>query len=129
MEIFNHPLNKLFSTLALSPAFKLPTTVETQIWIAISTYLLVAIAKKRLNLKQPLAQILHILSISLFEKEPLFYMLNRNDYIAVNSSNSNQLNFLRSRSNKFQPSHYTELSSIDWSALFPRTLHLIPQGF
>ena len=32
--------------------------VETQIWIAISTYLIVAIAKKKLNLKQPLHQIL-----------------------------------------------------------------------
>ena len=66
--------------------------VETQIWIAISTYLLVAIAKKRLSLKQPLAQILHILSISLFEKESLFQILDKNNKIEHDSDNSNQLN-------------------------------------
>ena len=65
--------------------------VETQIWIAISTYLLVAIAKKRLNLKQPLAQILHILSISLFEKETLFQILNKSDSIKPTNTNPNQL--------------------------------------
>jgi len=66
--------------------------VETQIWIAISTYLLVAIAKKRLNLKQPLAQILHIMSISLFEKESLFQILNKNNQGGLSNSTSNQLN-------------------------------------
>jgi hypothetical protein len=45
--------------------------VKTQIWIAISTYLLVAILKKRLDLKQSLYTILQILSISLFEKIPI----------------------------------------------------------
>lgn len=66
--------------------------VETQIWIAISTYLLVAIAKKRLSLEQPLAQILHILSISLFEKESLFQLLNKNSDLRSNNDSDNQLN-------------------------------------
>lgn len=66
--------------------------VETQIWIAISTYLLVAIAKKRLKLKQPLAQILHILSISLFEKESLFQILDKNNHFKHNNANAKQLN-------------------------------------
>ena len=66
--------------------------VETQIWIAISTYLLVAIAKKKLNLEQPLAQILHILSISLFEKESLFQLLNKKNDLHIDYALDNQLN-------------------------------------
>lgn len=65
--------------------------IETQIWIAISTYLLVAIAKKKLKLQQPLAQILHILSISLFEKEPLFHMLSKHMQKISTLPNHNQL--------------------------------------
>jgi len=51
-----------------------PNAVKTQIWIAISTYLLVAILKKRLRIELPLYTILQILSVSLFEKggEPHF---------------------------------------------------------
>jgi len=49
--------------------------VKTQVWIAISVYVLVAIVKKRLHLKQSLYTILQILSISVFEKEPLFQIL------------------------------------------------------
>jgi hypothetical protein len=44
------------------------TAVKTQIWIAISVYVLVAIMKKRLKLEQSLYTILQILSITLFEK-------------------------------------------------------------
>jgi hypothetical protein len=42
--------------------------VRTQIWIAVSTYLLVAIVRKRLGLRASLYQILQILSVTLFEK-------------------------------------------------------------
>jgi hypothetical protein len=45
--------------------------VKTQIWIAISTYLLVAILKKQLNLPHSLYRILQILSLTLFEKMPI----------------------------------------------------------
>ena len=45
--------------------------VKIQVWVALSTYLLVAILKKRLGLDQSLHQILQILSISLFEKTPI----------------------------------------------------------
>jgi IS4 transposase len=45
--------------------------VKTQIWIAISTYLLVAILKKQLNLKHSLYTILQILSRTLFERMPI----------------------------------------------------------
>jgi len=45
--------------------------VRTQIWIAISTYLIVAIAKKKLDLSQSMYEILQLISISAFDKTPL----------------------------------------------------------
>jgi len=49
--------------------------VKTQVWIAISVYVLVAIVRKRLNLDLSLYTILQILSISLFEKKPILQAL------------------------------------------------------
>jgi transposase len=46
--------------------------VKTQIWIAVSIYVLVAIVRKRLGLEASLYQILQILSLTLFEKTPIF---------------------------------------------------------
>jgi IS4 transposase len=45
--------------------------VKTQIWIAVSVYVLVAIVKKRLNLDASLYTLLQILSVTLFDKRPL----------------------------------------------------------
>ena len=49
--------------------------MSTQIWIALSVYVLVAILKKELNLEQPLYTILQILSITLFEKDHISHVL------------------------------------------------------
>lgn len=54
--------------------------VKTQIWIAISTYVLVAIMKKQLKIDLSLYTILQILSISLFEKKPIYQVLTESDY-------------------------------------------------
>ena len=54
--------------------------VKTQIWIAISVYVLVAIIKKRLNLNLSLYTILQILSVSLFEKTPVLQALTSTEY-------------------------------------------------
>ena len=51
--------------------------VKTQIWIAISVYVLVAIAKKKLKVEASLYTILQILSVSLFEKAPLLQLLSQ----------------------------------------------------
>ena len=68
--------------------------VKTQIWIAISVYVLVAIAKKRLGVAAViLYTILHILSLTLFEKTPLDQLLHDAALQNLNSVNSNQLNF------------------------------------
>jgi IS4 transposase len=45
--------------------------VSVQIWIAISVYIIVAIAKKRFSLKQSLYEILQVVSVSIFEKVPM----------------------------------------------------------
>jgi IS4 transposase len=65
--------------------------VKTQIWIAICVYLLVAITKKRLKIKQSLYTILQILSVSVFEKMPLLQALQSSNYSTEDSGNCNQL--------------------------------------
>ena len=54
--------------------------VKTQIWIAVSTYVLVAIIRKRLHLELNLYTILQILSVTLFEKVPLDQLFTNYDY-------------------------------------------------
>ena len=54
--------------------------VKTQIWIAVSVYVLVAIVRKRLGLEASLYQILQILSLTLFEKTPTLRALQTSDY-------------------------------------------------
>ncbi len=53
--------------------------VKTQIWTAISTYVLVAILKRELRLEQSLYTILQVLSVSLFEKTPILQALSGHD--------------------------------------------------
>jgi hypothetical protein len=69
-----------------------PNAVKTQIWIAISVYLLVAIVKKQLNLNGSLYQILQIISVTVFEKTPILQALSNigNQYPEL--ENRNQLN-------------------------------------
>lgn len=64
-----------------------PNAVKTQIWIAISAYVLVAIMRKRLGIERDLYTILQILSVYPFEKVPLFQLLTAtNDPIDDNAS-------------------------------------------
>jgi IS4 transposase len=53
--------------------------VKTQIWIAVSVYVLVAIVRKRVGLDASLYQILQILSLTLFEKTPILQALQASD--------------------------------------------------
>ena len=66
--------------------------VKTQIWIAISIYVLVAIVKKRLGVEASLYTILQILSLTLFEKTPLDQLLNDKALQNLNEENPIQLN-------------------------------------
>lgn len=65
--------------------------VKTQVWIAVSVYVLIAIMKKRLNLEASLYSILQILSVTLFEKVPLNQVLSGIDMAAETPSDANQL--------------------------------------
>jgi hypothetical protein len=65
--------------------------VKTQIWIAVSVYLLVAIVRKRLTLDASLYQTLQILSLSLFEKMSILQALQPPDSISDLSAPGNQL--------------------------------------
>lgn len=50
--------------------------VKTQIWISVSTYVLLVILKRELKINRSLSEILHILSIAIFEKTSLYTVLN-----------------------------------------------------
>ena len=69
-----------------------PNAVKIQIWTAMATYALIAIVKKRLDLKQSLYTILQILSTALFEKTPVRLVFQRYEDEISNGASSNQLN-------------------------------------
>lgn len=65
--------------------------VKTQIWIAVAVYVLVAIVKKRLDLDASLYTILQTLSLTLFEKTPVFSMFSQPNIMPSDNPPSNQL--------------------------------------
>jgi DDE family transposase len=65
--------------------------VKTQVWIAISVYVLVAIIKKRLHLDRSLYSILQILSLSLSDKTPIQQALSVSDWNEIDSESCKQL--------------------------------------
>jgi hypothetical protein len=65
--------------------------VKTQIWIAVSVYVLVAIVKKRLQLSASLYEILQILSLTMFERIPLDQLLSLRPIVAADPVSGNQL--------------------------------------
>ncbi len=65
--------------------------VKTQIWIAVSVYVLVAIVRKRLGLEASLYQILQILSVTLFEKTPILRALQASSFENDLADSGNQL--------------------------------------
>ena len=68
--------------------------VKIQVWIAISVYVLVAIVKKELGIERSLSEILQILSLTLFEKTPIFQALSDSEPQDPEPPFPNQLNFL-----------------------------------
>jgi IS4 transposase len=69
--------------------------VKTQIWIAVSVYVLVAIIKKRLKIEASLYTILQLLSITIFEKMSLSQMLRADNCKRQHLETNNQLNLFR----------------------------------
>ena len=70
--------------------------VKTQIWIAISVYVLVAIIKKRLRIESSLYTILQVFSLTLFEKKPILQVLTDTDYKNKITSSHIQLKLFES---------------------------------
>ena len=66
--------------------------VRTQIWIAISVYVLIAIIRRRLALKASLYTILQVLSLTAFEKVPINQLFSQSDVAALATQDPNQLN-------------------------------------
>lgn len=66
--------------------------VKTQIWTAVSVYVLTAILKKQLNIPASLYTILQILSVSVFERIPLLQLLTETAMVEEISDSQNQLN-------------------------------------
>ncbi|WPL14653.1 Transposase DDE domain protein [Thiorhodovibrio litoralis] len=66
--------------------------VKSQIWIAISTYVLVAIVKKRLNINESLYSLLQVLSLTLFERVHINQLLNHVPDKYTDQENAKQLN-------------------------------------
>ena len=66
--------------------------VKTQLWIAISVYVLIAIIKKRLDIDASLYTILQVLSVTAFEKTPLLQMLRESEHTNNSDPIANQLN-------------------------------------
>jgi hypothetical protein len=68
-----------------------PNAVRIQVWVALSVYVLVAIAKKQLNLELSLYKILQILSVSIFEKSPILQVFSEFDDSILSPDPSIQL--------------------------------------
>ena len=66
--------------------------VKTQVWIAVSVYVLVAIIKKRLNIQASLYSVLQILSVTAFETTPIDQLLTGCEQSMIDANSSNQLN-------------------------------------
>jgi transposase len=69
-------------------------SVKTQVWTAVSVYALVAIIKKRLGIQQDIYTILQVLSLTLFEKTPIFSLFENYDDQIETKTLSNQLSLL-----------------------------------
>ncbi len=70
--------------------------VKTQVWIAVSVYVLVAIIRKRLALESSLYETLQILSLTMFETTPLHQLLTFAPHDPISSNSHNQLNLFES---------------------------------
>ena len=70
--------------------------VKTQVWIAVSVYVLAAIVKKRLGLDASLYETLQILNLTMFETTPLHQLLRLDPPSAILSNSPNQLNLFES---------------------------------
>jgi len=89
MVRISYPNNALFKIKAFFGITE--NAVKTQIWIAISVYVLIAIVKKRLNWVISLYTFLQILSVTAFEKVDILQLVRESHYITIEGELSKQL--------------------------------------
>lgn len=77
--------------MSMNQRFLINNAVKTQIWTAVSVYVLVAIIKKRLDLPHSLYTILQILSLTMFERMPLIQVLTNTEIMTSDLNTINQL--------------------------------------
>ena len=68
--------------------------VKSQIWIAVSAYLLISILKKKANLNAEMSQILHFFSDILYEQTPISSLFQQFNYIKPQDDSAKQLSLL-----------------------------------
>lgn len=68
-----------------------PNAVHTQIWIAVSVYVLIAIVRKELHIEKTMAEMLQVLSVALFEKTPILQLFSQNNPGLTEGASSKQL--------------------------------------
>lgn len=68
-----------------------PNAVKTQVWIAVSAYVLVMIAKREMKLPPPMGEILQVLSLMLFEKTPVFEVFSQKSSESGHGEDHNSL--------------------------------------
>jgi len=68
-----------------------PNAVKTQVWTAVCAYVLVLIAKRELELSPPMGEIMQVLSLTLFEKTPIFKVFSQSNSKTCDSDDHNSL--------------------------------------
>ena len=68
-----------------------PNAVHTQIWIAVSVYVLIAIVRKELQIEKTMAEMLQVFSVALFEKTPILQLFSQNNPGFEESASPKQL--------------------------------------
>ena len=94
-------------------------TVKTQIWIAITVYVLVAIFKKRLHIEADLYTILRILSLTPFEQTSLIQLLAEGDHTVEGGGMSNHLDLFDNLRDSRGIVHYVDIHGVNTVMFMP----------
>ena len=87
--------------------------MKSQIWIAVSVYVIIAIIRKRLHIEESLHTILQILSLTAFEKTSLKQLLSFSAQQTLTDHSDKQLNLLNCQRDTSEPSYLSLWHSRD----------------
>jgi len=101
--------------------------VKTQLWIAVSIYVLVALVHKRLNLKTSLYTLLQVISVTFFEKMPIQSAFALDNLQFDNGADENQLNLFLSNRTEVHKHRNTQKFLLVFSLLSGSAFFLPPK--